>query len=190
MHHRTRLKYYIRDMLINDVEDVSSKVFLNRPNPVFLNEAPCILIYFDAESVVIESGDKYCAHEYERTAVLNIDVMTLEGEDNLDYLGGKVEWAFKNDQFLGKRLDGYDADSNRIGLSRGVTLQQVQPYEIDSGSENVIYGQRQTYSVPWIDDLYSNEKWPDWEQYYFEIRKTEENAIDPVLSAGEGNLGE
>lgn len=176
-------------MLIDEVEDVGTKVYLNRPDPLFLKEAPCILIYLDAEAVAIESGDKYCAHEYERTVVLNVDILTLEGEDNLDYLGGKVEWSFKNDWFLGKRLEGYDED-NIIGLSRGVTLQQVQPYEIDSGSENVIYGQRQTYSVPWIDDLYSNEKWPDWESYYFEIRKTEENAVDPVLSAGEGEFNE
>lgn len=176
-------------MLVNDVHDVNGKVFLNRPNPLFLKEAPCILVYFDTESVAIESGDKYCAHEYERTSVLNIDVLSLEGEDHIDYLGSKVEFSFKNDWFLGKRLEEY-TESNRIGLSRGATLQQVQAYEINSESENVVYGHRQTYSVPWIDDLYSNVKWPEWEQYYFEVIKTEENAIDPVLTAGEGDLNE
>ena len=186
MHQRTRIKYYVVNMLKNTV-DVGCRVFANRPSPVFLNEAPCVFVYFGNESIDIESGDRYCAHEYERTITMKIDILSVESEDHLDYLGDQVEKALSQDWFLGRDLDGY-SDSNRIGLSRGMTLASVEPYEVDTDSENTIYGQTITVNVPYIYDNYSHEKPSTWEEYYFEIRRTDGVETDPVLSSGEGEL--
>lgn len=184
MHQRTRIKTYIVDMLKNAV-DVGDKVFPNRPSPLFLNEAPCVLVYFGNETVDIESGDKYCAHEYERTVAVHTDILSVESEDHLDFLGEQIEHAFSNDWFLGRNLPGY-SETNRIGLSRGITLAGVEPYDINTDSENTIYGQRLTWSVPYIYDNYSNEKLQTWEEYKFEI--TRDTETDPVLSTGEGDM--
>lgn len=186
MHQRTQIRNYVVEMLKATV-DVGNKVFPNRPSPLFLNQAPCVLVYFGNEAVEIESGDRYCAHEYERTMSLKIDILSLEDEDHLDYLGGQIEEAFGVDWFLGKRLAEYST-SNRIGLSRGVTLASVTPYSVDTSSENTIYGQTLTMNVPYIFDNYSNEKLVPWEEYYFEIRRTDGVETDPVLSSGEGDL--
>jgi hypothetical protein len=186
MHQRTQIRYYIVDMLKSAV-DVGGRVFANRPDPCFLSEAPCVFVYFGNESIDIESGDRYCAHEYERTLSVKIDILSLESEDHLDYLGEQVENALGHDWFLGRNLDGF-SETNRIGLSRGMTLASVEPYEVNTSSENTAYGQTITVNVPYIYDNYSHEKPSTWKEYYFEIRRTDGVTTDPVLSAGEGEL--
>lgn len=186
MHHRTLLREYVVAMLKASV-DVGEKVFPNRPDRVFIAEAPCLMVYFGAESVEIESGDRYCAHEYERTMQLKIDILSIEDEDHLDSLGEQIEQAFANDWFFGKGLEGFD-ESNPTGLSRGSTLASIKPYDVDSDSELKIYGQTIIYNVPYITDVYSDEKTTPFGEYDFEIRRTDGVETDPVLSAGEGEL--
>ena len=106
---------------------------------------------------------------------------------HLDYLGEQIECAFKEDWFLGRNLDDY-SETNRVGLSRGVTLASVEPYEVNTDSENTIYGQTLTLNCPYIYDNYSSKKLSSWDEYYFEIRRTDGVETDPVLSSGEGEL--
>lgn len=186
MHHRTLLRKYIVAMLKANV-DVDDKVFPNRQDRIFIAEAPCLLVYFGAEPVDIESGDRYCAHEYERNLQIKIDILSLEDEDHLDYLGEQIEQAFAEDWFLGRELEGFDA-SNPIGLSRGATLASIKPYDVDTDSESKVYGQTITYNVPYITDVYSDEKTTPFGEYKFEIRRTDGVETDPVLSSGEGEL--
>lgn len=186
MHQRTRIRYYVVDMLKAAV-DCGNQVFANRPSRVFIAEAPCLLVYFGNEGIEVESGDRYCAHEYERNMQLKIDILSVENEDHLDYLGEQIERAFSHDWFLGRSLDGY-SDSNRIGLSRGVTLASIEPYSVDTDSELPVYGQTITLNVPYISDNYSTAKLSTWDEYYFEIRRTDGITTDPVLSSGEGEL--
>jgi len=167
MHQRTLIRKYIVEMMKENI-DVGERVFTCRPSPVFLNEAPCIFVQTGSEGVEVESGDKYCAHEYEKTLTVNIDILSLESLDHLDYLGEQVENAFCYDWMLGRRYSDFDI-SAPTGLSRGVTLASADAYEVDTDSENTAYGQRLTYSVPYIWDNYSKDKLPTWDEYKFDI---------------------
>lgn len=186
MHPRTSIRYYVVNMLKNAV-DVGDKVFPNRPSRIFIEEAPCVLVYFGAEPIEVESGDRYCAHEYNRTLQLKIDILSLEDEDHLDYLGAQIESAFREDPFLGKSLTDY-SESNLIGLSRGTTLANITPYNVNTDSEIPVYGQTITINCPYITSEYTGVKTDTWEEYSFEIRRSDGIETDPVLSAGEGEL--
>lgn len=186
MHHRTLLRNYVVEMLKASV-DVGDKVFPNRPSRAFIEEAPCLMVYFGNESIEIESGDRYCAHEYNRNMQLKIDILSVEDEDHLDYLAEQIEHAFADDWFLGKGLEGFDADKP-TGLSLGVTLSGVDPYSVDTDSELAIYGQTITFNVPYITDIYSDKKMTKFNEYYFEILRADGVTTDTVLSSGEGEL--
>lgn len=186
MHPRTEIRNYVVEMLKASV-DVGNKVYPNRPSRIFLEEAPCVLVYFGNEAIEVESGDRYCAHEYNRTLQLKIDILSLEDEDHLDYLGAQIENAFREDWFLGKSLTDY-SESNLIGLSRGTTLASIIPYNVNTDSEIPIYGQTININCPYITSEYTGVKPDTWESYDFEIRRTDGIETDPVLSAGEGEL--
>ena len=137
---RAKIRRYVTELLRESV-DVGGNVFSCRPDPVFITEVPCVLVYYTDEGVQPWVGDKYNQKRTERMLTLNVDVwsdQTIDpdldprknegGEDRLDWLSYQVELAIWDDQKLAKRLPGYDANTNYCGLALGTALLSVVPY--------------------------------------------------------------
>lgn len=200
-HLRTPIRRYLVDLLKSEV-DVGGKVFPNRPSPIFLNETPCVLVYFATESAEIIVGDKYNPKEYERTPQVNIDVLSdevinpaanpnesQETEDRLDFYSWQIEQAIWGDQLLAKNLDGYDPD-NPCGLTLGISLLSNEPYNIDTGSDRRIVAQRNAFSVPYNSIAYREYRYKTFEEYNMKINKVgwDLTTVDPTLNEAEGKL--
>lgn len=100
---RAQIRRYITAALKESV-DVGGKVYSCRPDPVFLEELPCVLVYYSDEGAETFIGDRYNQKTIERKLRVNVDIWSdqqlnpdvdfranEDGEDFLDYLGWQVE---------------------------------------------------------------------------------------------------
>lgn len=201
-HARSAIKHYAVNMLKTQI-DVGERVFANRPDPIFLEELPCICVYFDEETTDILSGDRYHVREYQRETMLVVCIVVEDlvapqtsinisqrGEDFIDYLGYQVEQAFFDDIHFARNLTGFDPNTNVQGLTLGQRLLSVAPYEVAIENEKRMIAQELKWVLPYQTPGYVNKKYPTFAEYYADIVRvgSTEETIDRVLIAAEGPL--
>lgn len=205
-HHRTAIRRYAVELLKNKV-DVGRRVFPERPSPIFIQEVPCVLVYFVSEPVDIIVGDTYSPKEYQRNLRVSVDVWTnatidpedieenpgvndsQDAEDRVDYLAWQVERAFSDDWLFAQMLPGYDAN-NPQGLTMGMRLVSTDPYNVDVESETLAIAQSLQWEIPYETSAYVDKKYADFAEYQTDIMRVnwDENTVDPVLLSAEGKL--
>lgn len=115
-HRRRIIRHRVRQLIRQWVDVASDKVFISRPNPVFVNEVPCILIYFTEEP----SDNKTSAPKrYVRDLNLVVEIMhrdrenitddeDFELDDFLDSRAYEVEFAILHERYLGLDPEEYE----------------------------------------------------------------------------------
>ena len=198
IHPRTAIRAYAWSILKDNV-DVNERVFLNRPNPLLLEELPAITIYFNSESVEIAEGDRHIVQQYERKLNLVIDVLMEQPtdpdqfqrvEDELDLLARQVEREFHKDIFFNKQIEGYTGLGYDPGLLTGLRLLSTIPDSIESNSDRVIACQSLTFELCYLDDAFLEEKGGIFESYLMQINRVgwDEDTVDPTLIEAEGDF--
>lgn len=199
---RAVIRHYLVDMFKDEV-DVGNRVFANRPSDAFLEELPCLFLFFEDEPTEIIVGDRFGVKVYQRTAQLNVCVVCEglrtpdesaknKGEDFLDFLGHQVEQAFYNDWRLARRLKDFDPNTNYEGLTHGNRLVSVTPYEVDTDSERRMLAQDLRWVVPYQTNAFVDKKYDSFEAYKADIIRVGSTAetVDRVLLSAEGELDE
>jgi hypothetical protein len=202
-HARTAVREYAVDLVKNNV-DVGGRVFANRPDPVFLSELPCALVYFSDEQNDIIGGDTMRPRVYQRNLRLNVDILVEEqlrpntnkalnqaAEDLCDKLADQCERAFFNDHLFAKSLPDYDANTNwNIGLLLGSRLAATTPYNTDSDGETRIVAQRLQWELPYDTALQGDKKYKNFLSYKADIIRinSDEDTVDRVLREAEGEF--
>lgn len=108
-HRRRIIRHQVRQLIRQWVDIATDKVFISRPNPVFVNEVPCILIYFTEEPVDKKNS---APTRYVRDLNLVVEVMfrdrmnITEDEDHeiddfLDSRAFEIEFALLHERYLG-----------------------------------------------------------------------------------------
>lgn len=199
---RAQIRRYITAMLRASV-DVGERVFSCRPDPVFITEVPCLLVYYSDEGVLNYVGDKYNQKITERLLTVNVDVWSDQvidpdtdprknegGEDRLDWLAYQVELAFWEDQKLAKRLPAYNANTNYQGLALGTTLLSVEPDEVSTDGNTRLLVQRMAFQVNYDLEAYQDKKYNSFEEYKADIYRADytSSTVDPILISAEGDL--
>lgn len=189
--------------MLKDTVDVGGKVFANRLSPVFLDEVPCVLVYFKKESLDVYVGDKYNPKTYERNLTLIVDILITDDvdptsldnendstEDKLDDLATQVEKAIGDDPKLKKMLKGYDPNRVEVpGLLFGSALTDVEPYTVDIEGETKKAGQRLVYNLVYESKAWVEKKPVDFNSYKMSIYEVKDGKVtDQVLSEAEGTL--
>lgn len=198
-HPRTAIRYYAWNLLKDGVSLVNGRVFLNRANPILVQELPAINVFFDSEENEVIDGDRYVPHKYERTMNLGIDIFaeqpsdpsgTLRIEDTLDSIARQVEDEFCKDIFFQKRLDGYDGNIGDPGLLAGHRLLSTIPAQVEIDSDRVIATQSITFGLIYTDDAIREPKGDIFESYLVKINRVgwTDETIDPTLIRAEGDF--
>lgn len=202
---RAEIRHYVVDLLKLRIEDVEERVYASRPSPLFLEELPCICVFFETEITDIMVGDQYHVKEYQRNAQLVVCVVTEAyrtpgdasedgqlGDDFLDYLGLQVEQAFFNDWHFARLLPDFDPNTNFHGLTLGQKLVSVTPYEVDTESDRRMLAQDLHWMLPYRTRGYPNREYATFEEYKAEIVRvgSTSTTVDRVLISAEGELDE
>jgi len=202
-HPRTAVRRYAVLKLKNN-SDVGGRVFSSRPSPVFLDELPCILVYFADEPATVIGGSELFPRAHQRGLMLNTDVLVEEkidpdtdpllnelAEDEADEIAYRIEKAFFNDITFATDLSGYDANTNHeIGLLLGMRLIGTTPYNVDTEGDRRILGQRIQWELPYDTDVQGTKKYDDFNEYYMAIIRVDSTAqtVDRELLEAQGEL--
>jgi len=199
---RTKLRHYAVDLLKANI-DIKNRIYANRPSPLFLEELPCICVFFETEVTEIIAGDRYHVKEYQRNAQLVVCVVVeanrdpgdesdggQRGDDFLDYIGHQVEQAFFSDWRFARSLPDFDPNTNFQGLTLGSRLMSTTPYEVDTEGERRMLAQDLHWLLPYRTRGYIDKKYKSFTEYKAEIVRvgSTEATVDRVLISAEGNL--
>lgn len=194
-------KYAVQ--LLKDNVDVGGRVYANRPSALFLEELPCLCVFFETEATEIIAGDRYHVKEYQRDAQLVVCAVVegdrspgdvsengQHGEDFLDYIGFQIEQAFFSDWRFARQLPDFDSNTNFHGLLLGSKLVSVTPYEVDTESERRMLAQDLHWLLPYRTRGYVDKKYKSFDEYKAEIVRVGSTATttDRVLISAEGDL--
>lgn len=144
-HPRRCIRHRIRDLLRQYV-DVGGRVFMSRPDPLFLTELPCLLVYMSEEPADGKSSEP---RYYTRKLQINVDILHSDrpnivgDEDNelddfLDSRAFEVEWALLHERYLGLVDKEWLHDVNLINTSA---------VEMIFDGEQAVHALRQTFEV-------------------------------------------
>jgi len=161
-HKRTEIRVAIAQKLKSFIKD---PIYLSRPNPLFLPELPCVLVYFSNEDTSISSGNENFPKAYERIMSINVDIIIEGAEDpdtELDRKAFAVESAFYDDPRFG-------------GICYGCRLFSTKPISIESDGDRNIEAQRLTWMIKYESDAFLARRLDEFLQYYAEV-------IDPQTS--------
>lgn len=199
MHQRTAIRRYAVDLLKGSV-DVGGRVYANRPSPVFFDNLPCVLVYFQAEPAEVVVGNQYSVKEYQRNLRLVVDILVEEqvdqsvehefnqaAEDLADKLAFEVERAMYRDWTFARQLPGYASEGPDCGLLLGLRLVDTTPYNIDSDGDRRIVAQRIEFEAPYMSAGYVDLKYADFLQYQAELYPAGAGADVPRLES-EGDV--
>jgi len=128
-HQRKTIRDKVGDVLTTAVPLVSSKVFVNRPNPLWTPPPKCQCVYFGSEEAREENVSEYI---YIREIPIIIEaVVQVSGanaetvDDELDEIALQVEQAIKNSSNLSREV-------------MGIVLRRTEPAQTVVGKN--IYG--------------------------------------------------
>lgn len=193
------IRAYAWDLIKDEIKAVKDRVFLSRPNPVLLEELPCINIYFSDETAEISEGDRYIVQQYERKLTLAFDCIfeqpndpegLMRVEDDLDECGNQIERALFDDIFFEKRIPGYNPNARtNPGMLAGLRLLSVTPNELEI-SDRVLAFQTLVFELTYVMDAFIEHRYKTFEEYYMSINRVgwTPTTVDPVLIAAEGEF--
>lgn len=184
--------------------DVGGRVYAERENPVFKQEVPCVMVYFETEACDIFAGDKYNPREYMRKLTLYVDIFVdagidpetpaadnCEAEDKLDDLAWDIEQLIYEDHTLGQLLKDYDP-RNGNGLLEGSHLVNVSPYLVNVAGERKLAAQRMEWALFYRTDAFVQKKQTIFKTFNTKFLRvgTDTNDIKPddILIEGGGNV--
>ena len=202
---RADVRAYVVALLKTSIAEVEERVYASRPSPLFIEELPCICVFFDGEVTEIITGDQYHVKEYQRNAQLVVCIVAEGyrtpgdeseggqlGDDFLDYLGFSVEQAFFDDRHFARMLPDFDPNTNFHGLTLGQRLVSVTPYEVDTDSDVRLLAQDMHWLLPYRTRGYVDKTYEDFEEYKTEIVRVGSTPTTPdrVLISAEGDTEE
>ena len=148
-HLRRTIRHQVRNLLRKYV-DLSQRVYLGRPDPIWFSEEPCALVYFTDEAAE-DMGS--APRKFRRTLLVTVDVLfgsrpNIAGDEDdelddwMDSRAFEIEYAMLHDRFL--ELGESNADwLHDVALLRTQPLQLV--FEGDQKTDalrvlfNVVY---------------------------------------------------
>lgn len=159
-HARTDIRVAIAKKLKEFIEPgMKEKIFLSRPNPLFLPELPAILLYYKNEDNQVTVGNENFPKAYERILSLNVDII-VEGEEDpdtaLDRLAAQVEACFYDEPTFG-------------GICYGCRLFNTIPVSIEAEGDRSIECQRLTWQVKYESKAYLDRRISEFLQFHADI---------------------
>lgn len=146
--------------------DVGNRWYASRPNPIFLDELPCGLVYFTDEPA---DHQKTAPRNYKRDLSLVVEVVNrLESEreneldDWLDSRAYEVENAMLSDRFLGQK-----------GLIEDTVLTRTQPTTIEDEGDADIGTLRLFFTISYRTGFHYKGKIEEFLKYTADIEGTE-----------------
>jgi hypothetical protein len=134
--------------LLKTGTDLAGRWFCSRPDPTFVNELPCGLVYFTDEPA---DHKNTAPRVYDRTLLLVTEVLQMgEPEEELtlddwfDSRAFEIEHVFLQDRQLG--LTDIVSDSKLV---------RTQPTQLDFGGETVVASIRLYWEIDWSVDYES-----------------------------------
>lgn len=144
-HPRIIIRKYVNELLKVNT-DLGGKWFCSRPNPLFLDQVPCGLVYYSDEQA---DHEKTVPRNYRKDLSLVTEVMLRmkserdsAAEDWLDSRAYEIEYAICADRFLGLR-----------GLVQDAVLTRTQPVTIETDGDTDIDAVRLFWTVIYRQDL-------------------------------------
>lgn len=164
-HKRTEIRLAIAEKLKAFIDKgLREKIYLSRPNPLFLPELPAILVYYKNEEANVIVGNENFPKDYERQLQINVDII-IEGEDDpdteLDKIALQVESCFFDDPRFG-------------GICYGCRLLSAVPISIETEGDRNVECQRLTWLVKYESQAYLDRRIDEFLQFHADI-------IDPRL---------
>lgn len=159
-HGRTDIRLAIANKLKQFIDKgMTDKIFLSRPNPLFLPELPAILVYYKNEEANVTVGNENFPKAYERQLQINIDII-VEGEEDpdtiLDKYALQVEACFFDDPRFG-------------GICYGCRLLSTIPISIETEGDRNIECQRLTWLVKYESNAYLDRRIDEFLQFHADI---------------------
>lgn len=203
MSQRADIRHYITNLLKNNIP-IENRVYANRINsPIFLEQLPCICVYFEDEQVEMISGSQFRVKEYQKLLTIAITIVvedivvnednideSSKGEDYLDYLSEQVERVLFFDWRLARNLDDFDEEQHTNGLTFGSRLLNTTLYDVETESDRRIIAQTIRFLYPYNVAGYLDLRYKDFESFYAAIIRvgSDENTTDRELLEMENNL--
>ena len=134
MHKRIDIRRFVIEKLKQYV-DVGGKIFMSRPNPLFITEVPCQLVYFVSEGADHKnSGPRL----YNRELRIAVESVYEEGQEQVDEKLDRL--ALETEIIL-------LSDRTMNGLVHEVSIVETVPTRIAYEGENNFAGLRQVFLV-------------------------------------------
>lgn len=167
---RSYIRHYLH-YLLNKKVDVGERIFLNRSNPLFLNELPAVCVSFEGETEIsVIVGSSHCPKQYERPLNVTITIVANNTQDNfcedlLDELGFQIERAIYDDKFFSAYLEELDFTKvDQSGLLAGSALKSVTVYDIiNEESNNIIIAHELNFELLYHTRAYTEKVMDDFE---------------------------
>jgi hypothetical protein len=148
----TKLKAFIDSGL-------REKLYLSRPDPLFLPELPAILVYYKNEDTKVIVGAENFPKLYERILSLTIDIIIEGAEDPdtaLDRIAAQIEACFYDDPTFGD-------------LCYGCRLFNTVPVSIEAEGDRSIECQRLTWQITYESKAYLDRRINEFLEFHADI---------------------
>jgi hypothetical protein len=167
----------IRATVVNKLTagtDLAGRWFCSRPDPAFVEELPCGLVYFTDEAADhADTAPRY----YTRTLLLTVEILQMaepstpmELDDWFDSRAYEVEAVFLNDRQLGL-----------IDIVQDSRLIRTQPTQLDMGGETIVSSLRLFFEIVYSADQYSTTDLVEFLRFTSENKSTTGTvAVDDV----------
>jgi len=175
-HPRKVIRNKVKDLLKVNT-DLGGRVFCSRPDPIWLNETPCCLIYFTDEPATTDTNPKL----YTRSLSLVTEVLQREDterensvDDFLDSRAFEIEMVFGDDQHIGL----YPIVENNF-------LRRTQPLDIDGQGEKDAASIRLYWDIIYKTDSFSLQSLDEFLRFQAEY---EAGVIEDVKAEAEDDV--
>lgn len=160
-HGRILIRKRVKELMAQKVDIAPQKMFFSKPHPKFVEQLPCLLIYFTDES---EDHQNIVPRNYKRESLLVTEVqietnasldsfLEFDGTINenwediyLDSRAYEIERALGADRFLGLN-----------NLVNDVTLVREQPLDISYMGEVNVSAMRIFWNITWRDQIFDTQ---------------------------------
>lgn len=171
-HVRIGIRKWVKELMKVNT-DLGGRWYASRPNPVFLEELPCGLVYFTDEPA---SHENTAPRTYKRTLALTTEVlhrMKCERDnaldDFLDSRAYEIENAMMADRFLGQQ-----------GIIEDTELLRTQPTTIEDEGDDDIASLRIFWNITYRVDAFNKAKLDEFLRFINTIEVGGNNTVDAV----------
>lgn len=149
--------------------DLAERWWISRPNPVYLSELPCGLIYFTEEE---SDHNKTIPRTYVRTCHVTTELLQVEEteregsvDDFLDSRAFEVERAMSQFKFL--QLDD---------LVQDVMLRRTSPVTVEDEGETAAASLRLYWDIQYVHDAFTPESLDEFLRFTSKLETVEPGA--------------